>query len=201
MILTSNPNVVDDPDYKTICKVIERVEKLGLVQRGATHCMSVCDILQKILSTYHIKSHLVEVKLIIMHKGTEKFYPLGFIEDGGKSNGVDTHVVLFTETNIPYIIDATIMARLPQPYRVVVDSADKDSQGYFNINHEACKLTYEERTDVKLPKLHQEYIIERMEFNKKIQDDISFLKKLNYIGITVSLFALLNVLLKAFEIW
>jgi len=201
MFLTSNPNVVNDPDYKTICEAISHLDRMGLIQRSTGHCMSICDIIQKLLTQYKIKSYLVEVKVLIFPTDSQRLYPIGFDEETKNTSQIDTHVVVVTDTSTPFLIDASVGYRLPKPFKVIIDSADKDGYGLFNINHPECKITYEQREGYKLPKLHQEYILDRIGSYRKMTDDINFIKMLIYVSIILSLFAFINVMAKILGLW
>ena len=93
------------------------------------------------------------------------------------------------------LIDVSIGHKLPKQYRVVVDVVGGSKQALANIAHEDVTLTYEEKQTNNIPLIHQRSIVDRIATDAKIFEDMRILKILNYVGIAVSGFAIINTIL------
>jgi hypothetical protein len=123
-----------------------------------------------------------------------------------KPGEIDTHVVVVTSTVPAYLIDASIANRLPPNKFAVVEPVKFNSDNQFslvNVNHEefGLKVTYQEKKSQSASYQHQKSIVERIEMDTKINNDIQILKQLNYIGITLGTFSLINVIFKILGYW
>jgi hypothetical protein len=206
-ILTS-ADVKKDPTYIKICESVEKLILNGVPIMGQGYCISVSDVVQNFLIQNGVPCRLVEVQVSIQDKATGHIEIVGFDNQNKKfefnnDSEIDTHVVVVTETEFPFLIDASIAHLLPKKgTEVIVDvvngTKDKD---LAVLNFDKQILIYQEKTKTKIPRLHQSSIINRIATDQRIFKEIGILKKLNYIGIGLSLFALINVLLKLTGNW
>lgn len=204
-IITDDESLKQTQDYKNVNEVISRLVSTGLARMGEGYCISVSDILYNILSQSKIKCHLVEVQLSIVNQITEETYMIGY-ETTYQQNThkkVSTHVVVVTDTEIPMLIDMSIAHRLPGEYQVVIAKAGNiGNKVLTTFEYENTGFIYQEKKDgVGIPAMHQTSILDRIATDQKIFDSIKQLKYLNYIGITLGTFAVINVLLKLLNIF
>ena len=137
---------------------------------------------------------MVECQLIITHNESKRLVFIGY---DGPTDGkiVDSHVVLVTATKIPMIIDVSVGHKLPKHYQVIVDAAINNKGCLAHIEHADVVLTYEEKHTNNIPLIHQRSITDRIATDAKIFEDMRLLKILNYIGIGISGFAIINTIL------
>lgn len=204
MNLTGLETDIEDVVFKHIKQILNEFDLTGFYEKSNKHCISTSEVLQKILLQKGIKSHLVEVKIMIHHQVHPfNFYTIGYDGNDIKLGQVDSHVVLITETLVPYIIDASIQRLLPKNYKYVLSSTanNKGMKNIFMVNTQQVRIVYELKKGYDIPLLFQQDVFAKIISNQQIKEEINFLKKLNYLGICVSIFALLNVLFKALGIW
>lgn len=201
--LTSNQDIKNLDVYKKIKKVCARMVRQGVINMGTGYCLSMSEMIMVALKQQGIKSKLVECSLTMLKEGDESSYEfVGFnANKGGMEGFIDTHVVVITETDHPILIDASISHRLPRQHPVIIDSAiaEPGFLGNFNYADHKLKVTYQEKKIQKISWLHQESIIDRIGTDKKIFDQINVLKKLNYVGIGLSIFAVIAVINQFFR--
>lgn len=193
-IITANPYLEQDPEYKKICTIIQRLVETGIVARGEGHCISMSSMLHALLLQNGITSHMVECQVVITHNESKRLVFIGF-DAPGSEKIVDSHVVLITATKTPMIIDVSIGHKLPKHYQVIIDVAGKEKNMLANVHHADVTLTYEEKQKSNIPLIHQRSIIDRMATDAKIFEDMRILKITNYIGLAVSGFAIINTIL------
>jgi hypothetical protein len=201
-ILTS-ADVKKDPTYIKICGLIEKLILNGVPIMGQGYCISVSDVVQNFLMQSGIPCRLVEVQVSIQDKATGHIEIVGF-DNPSKTfefnidSTIDTHVIVVTETEIPFLIDCSIAHLLPKKStEVIVDVINgTKNKDLAILNFDKQIVTYQEKKKTKIPRLHQSSIINRIATDQRIFKEIGILKKLNYIGIGLSLFAVINVMLK-----
>lgn len=201
-LLTSSDKYQNDPNYKIIGEVLTKLSRHGVVVMGVGNCISMSDIVRTSLLHRGISSRLVEVSATFtyFHVDPPATKLIGY-EGISNPGEIDTHVVVVTNTDPPFLIDSSIMHHLPQTMPVLVEPIDNlKSLDKFLLNtsfdHVNIKITYLQKAKQSVPALFQESIVDRIKTDNKIFKEIEFLKKLNYIGITVSVFALINFVIK-----
>lgn len=203
-IITDCEELKQTQDYKTVVNIINKLISTGLSKMGEGYCISVSDIIYNILSQNKIKCHLLEVQLSVVNKITEETHMVGYETSYHQNSAqkVSTHVVVITDTEIPMLIDMSIAHRLPDGYQAIVAKAqDVGSKVLTAFDFKDFGFIYQEKkTGIGIPSLHQVSILDRIATDQKIFEEVKHLKYLNYIGISVSIFALINVLLKVFNI-
>lgn len=204
-IITASEDLKKSEEYETVSTIIENLISTGLSKMGEGYCISVSDIIYNILSQNKIKCHLMEVQLSIVDQKTNETRMIGY-ETSFHQNShekVNTHVVVVTDTKIPMLIDLSIAHRLPGGYQAVVEKAeDVGDKVLTTFEFENTGFIYQEKKQgIGIPSLHQVSILDRMATDQKIFQEVKQLKMLNFIGIGVSIFALVNVLLKVFDVF
>lgn len=199
-IITTDEALKQDEDYKIIKKHISRLIESGLSKMGEGYCISVSDIIFNVLKQNGIKCSIVEVQLSIFDKKKDTTSMVGFNTTFTRSDHekVSTHIVVVTHTKIPILIDMSIGHHLPGNYQCVMEKVDDGgSKVICTTEKDGHTLIYQEKRDgISIPSLHQISILDRMETDRRIFSTLDKLRHLNYIGIVLSTFALLNVLAK-----
>lgn len=191
-------------EFLHLKSILDNLNKINFYETANGHCISTSEILKNIFEEKGIKSYLIECKAIIQYlKPPFICYAIGYDIDKLKANSIDTHVVLITETNPPYLVDASIAGRLPGKHLYVLTSLLNNLEGtyLYSANNEDVKVMYEQKQAYKLPPLYQQNIIERLKANAEIKNELSLLKKLNYVGIGLSIFALVNIALNIIGVY
>ena len=198
ILLTTDPELKQDLNYKKIAEIITRLNNNGVLRMGQGWCISVSDMLYTLLKQQGIESKMVECQATVTQRlqdGTDSVGLIGF-DDSNNPGHVSSHVVLVTLTTQPMIIDASIGHILPQDQNVLVDRCltGASNRVFADIQTATLRITYQEKLQPKIPLSHQQSVIDRIVTDQKIFSDITLLKKLNYIGIALSLFAAINVI-------
>lgn len=178
--------------YKKIISLIENLWEDGIIQRASGYCLSVSDMIQKILHFNGIESKLLECSLLFIDKDPPNMRLVGY--DGIKSVKddkleLDTHVVCITKTEIPILIDLSI-SYLTDKVKYICKRYDKSNEGNFvEYKIGTTSWMYQEKSITRVPSLHRQSIIDRIKLDLKIDSSI---KRINYILIALSTVALLN---------
>ena len=197
-ILTTAPELVKNPEYAQIRDTVIRLANNGVIRMGHGWCVSMSDMIYTLLKQQGIDSKMVECQATItitLQDGSEHINLIGFDESDSPGH-VASHVVLVTATAPPMIIDASIGHILPQDQSVIVDAClgTQTNRVFAEIITDNLKITYQEKAQPKIPLTHQVSVLDRIVTDQKIFSDIRLLKKLNYIGIGLSIFAAINVI-------
>lgn len=205
--LTSDSNCQSDETYQIICELLTDMVKGGVVALGTGYCLSMSDMIRTALKHRGIDSKLVDCQATFSYKTAgghgNMFVGYPNVVNPGE---IDTHVVVVTSTTPAYLIDASVANKLPSNRFAVIEPIKFNSDNQLtlvNANHpdHGLKITYQQKKLQSASYHHQKSIIERIETDRKISDDIQYLKILNYIGIAFSLFAMLNVVAKLMGYW
>lgn len=196
--------LTNDPHYKTVMGVIQKLDQQGILELSQGNCVGTCDIMQKLLNSHGIRSRIVETALTIvtLRKGQDVDYKFLGHDNLSFPGQIDTHTVLITDTPIPMLIDLTISRLLPlgHPYIVEkVNSLDptKISEYILGENGETT-LTYAPKQITRLTGVSQLSILERMNSDKNTSDNI---RRLNIMFYVLLLVAVCNVLFNSYQIW
>lgn len=204
-IITYDTSIQNTTDYWKVKDIVSRLIETGLSKMGEGYCISVSDILFNMLSQNDIKCHLVEVQLSIVDIATNSTHLIGFQTTFQQNSHtrVSTHVVVVTDTEIPMLVDLSIAHKLPSGMQAIIEKAENQGSKVFAKSEKSgYKFLYQEKKDgIGVPQLHQISILERISTDKKIFQEMKVLKILNYVGIVISSFALINVLGKIFGLF
>lgn len=176
------------PQYAAILDLIADLDRKGITKNFAQNCIACADIMQAALNSIGIKSRIVEVQLSLFRNvdGASDYYFVGY--DNSTFEGqIDTHVIVITETDIPYLIDMSLGNMMPEdtPYLILpIFQKDKENPHIIidtkiaNIN-----VTYSYKKNVRLPTIHQKSILDRIFEDAKTQESLKHLKLLCTISI------------------
>lgn len=140
-------------------------------------------MLMKILYTKGIESSLVECSLTVSTKNPPSLSLIG--HDGILKNqfeptigGLDSHIVVVTKTEIPMLIDLSISTYDSNiPYICdVLNPSEMASLSQYDFENSVWY--YETKPYNKLPKLHQQSILDRIKTDKLIFNKINFINKI-----------------------
>lgn len=205
--LTSDDVDKSEETYKVIESFMADMVKGGAVTLGTGYCLSMADMIRTALKHRGIDSKLVDCQSTLSYDGS--FYKgnmfIGYpnIVNMGE---IDTHVVVITSTNPAYLIDASIANKLPQNTFAIIEPVRFNSDNQLTLINSTfqkygLKVSYQQKKLQSVSYQHQKSIIERIETDRKIEKDITLLKTLSYIGISLSAFAMINVVAKILGYW
>lgn len=163
---------------KTIAEVVQSLHRRGMLERFHGECLACADILQQTLAQKGLASRIVETQLSIIsanprHQMQWRF--VGFNNPNYGAQGIDTHVVVITETPIPILIDLSISGWLEgdRPWVIEpVGNADNDPLVLARYTVESATLTYHPKQDPRLMGLHQQTLLDRMKSHVQVQNRI-----------------------------
>lgn len=180
---TLDNELANDADYKVCLDIINFLTKTGVIHHVAGNCIAAADLFQQSLKEYNISSRMVECKVIITKKDTNKIKNLTFVGFDSKSSAVgliDTHVIVITETKLPMIIDLSIGDSLPSGRSWVVErlSPNVDPDIISKIDYPECSLSYSIKKMPRLLGLHQTSILDRLSQEINLKKRLSFLQSI-----------------------
>lgn len=184
-----NPN---DPNYQAIQRTLKELYQNGLMVRFNGECIAAADIIQHTLARHGVKSRIVECQLhILCHDPAMpiQWYFIGYENTNLSPNAIDTHVVVITETKVPYLIDASIGNVIGGDRPFIVESPELKNPlliGKFNIA--GMSITYTPKSRPKLLGLHAKSLLDR------IQNERNILKTLTYLKLTTAVLLIVVVL-------
>lgn len=203
-IVITSVETTEIPAYNKVLQVVDKMLLLPISSRGHGQSLSMCEMLSSLLAQSGINSTLVETQVAVHDVSGDRVAFIGYsTRTDTLQSDTDTHVVLVTETTPPILVDMGIANKLPGNARAVVEpvTTEKGDQVRVVINHPTCSITYDQREGFNLPILHQRSVLGRIQTDNKIFSQIDTLKRLNYIGIVLSLFAFINVIVKLLTGW
>ncbi len=201
-IITYGDELFDQPYFEMICKIVQKLIDQGIVDKGAGHCVSMSNMLHALLIQNGLKSTMVECQLLVSGVKNNSLKFVGYDVQNHNKASIDTHVVVITHTQLPILIDLSISHLLPSGLKAVISKTDNDPTNLIlsNIQHEEVLLTYEQKNKYNIASLHQTSILDRIQTDQKFEKEIGYLKVLNYIGIGIGVFSILNSVLLMFGV-
>jgi hypothetical protein len=188
-----NHPVTETEYFKIIKGVVDNLKTSGMLEAGSGYCLSMSDIILKLLHKQGIKSKLVECNLMVTLKNPPGMFLMGY--PGFNQNNynsekmMQTHIVCITETEVPILIDTSI-SHIDKsiPYICAPILRNFEHTNLTEYDFETSTWTYTEREDVdiELPKLHQKSIIDRIKKDGEIQKQISTIQKIVIIALSIS---------------
>jgi len=176
----------------------------GIISLGAGHCVSICDMVRTALSHRGINSRLTEVKTTLTYF-REDPPDIGFIGfDDIKNPGEhDSHVILITETDPPFLIDPSIPHRLPKNIFAIVQPIVKKENKLIDVEFKKYQIsaTYIEKEVQRIPYVHASSIINRIETDKKIFSNLNFLKIFVILAMAISSLNLIRGGIDYYQTW
>lgn len=180
-----NHPVIETDYFKTIKGVVDNLYNSGMVESGSGYCLSMSDIVLKLLHKEGIKSKLVECSLMVALKNPPGLYLMGY--PGFNPNNYDnnkmlqTHVVCVAETEIPILIDLSVShidKQIPYICEPILKNFDHTNLSEYDFETSTWTYTEKESTEIELPKLHQKSILDRIQTDQKVSKEINFVKTL-----------------------
>lgn len=172
-------------------EVIENLKHSGMVRKGSGYCLSMSDVILKLLYKEGINAELVECKLMVMMKQPPGLFLVGYtgfhenIYD--ETQRMENHIICITKTKIPILIDLSIShidANISYICEPILDKHSHTDIAEFEFL--TSTWTYQSRPLSEIPKLHQRSIINRIETDLKVNKEITFIKYFLFILFTVS---------------
>ena len=188
-----NHPVVETEYFKVIKGVIDNLKISGMLEAGSGYCLSMSDIIQKLLYKEGIKSQLVECSLMVTLKDPPGLFLMGY--PGFNQNNYDkekmlsTHVICITETEIPILIDLSIGhidKKIPYICSPIMANYEYANISEYDFETSTWTYTKKPETEIELPKLHQKSILDRIKLDGQIQRQIGIVQKLVVIALTIS---------------
>jgi hypothetical protein len=186
-----NHPVTETEYYQKVKYLVDGLNSSGMLENGSGYCLSMSDIVHKLLHKEGIKSRLVECSLMVTLKNPPSLYLMGY--PGFNANNFDsekmlqTHIICVTETEIPILIDLSI-SHIDKniPFICAPITKKEKHTNIAEYDFETSTWTYQEKVDTELPKLHQRSILDRINQDNKIENQIGFIKKLIILALSVS---------------
>jgi hypothetical protein len=162
--------------YRKIKEILQELVHRGMFQRFDNECIAAADILQHSLASKGISSRLVECQLSIVNCNKEQQILWRFIGFNNNFNtqGVDTHVIVITDEENPWLIDLSIANTIEgeRPW-VVEPLKDEGNLILSRYKIENLELTYHPKLDPRLTGLHQKTLLDRINGQHRIESRIN----------------------------
>lgn len=177
--------------YQQVLGMVQQVKSSGLIAKGFGQCLSMSDIILKLLYKEGIQSELVECSLMVFRKEPPGVYLVGypgFIENHyDKTERMENHVVCITKTEIPILIDLSVTA-IDSEVEFICEPIVKEEThadiAEFKFNNSTW--TYQSRPTTGLPRLYEKSIIKRMQTDNSVEKQLKFIRSFLYIMFLVS---------------
>jgi hypothetical protein len=188
-----NHPVIETEYFKVIKGLVEGLHKSGMLESGSGYCLSMSDIVLKLLHKEGIKSRLIECNLMVTLKNPPGMYLMGYPGFNGNNYNsekmMQSHIVCITETQIPILIDLSIShidKKIDYICAPILNSFDHTNLAEYDFETSTWTYTEKKDTDIELPKLHQKSILDRIKTDQKVNKEINFIKTLLIILFCVS---------------
>jgi hypothetical protein len=187
-----NRNTAQNEDYYLKVKeIIEDLIHSGMLRFGSGYCLSMSDVVLKLLHKEGIRAEMIECNLMVMMKeppGLVLVGYRGFMENTLNSGQkIDNHVVCITKTKIPILIDLSVSHIDPKVQYICEPILDEHPHtDLAEFDFPSSTWTYQSRNDSELPKLHQKSILNRIKTDIRIDKEITFIKYFLFILFAVS---------------
>lgn len=187
-----------------VYKILEQLDRDGVLSRFPGNCVLASDIIQNLLDAEGIPSKIMEVQVVITQSGshTQNLMLLGYDTDRLDPGHTDTHVVVITQTDAPMLIDASIGHLLGNPRAVVVSELSaRDPEIVAETKLLERDIVYRVKKNIKLPYFHQRDMLSKMNAEVKLRNEFGFIKVVAVIGLGVGIInSLFNAILIALKV-
>jgi hypothetical protein len=188
--MKNNP-VTQTEYFKTIKQIVDNLYSSGMIETGSGYCLSMSDIVHKLLYKEGIKSKLIECNLMVVVKSPPGLYLMGYKgfheNQFDSSQRMENHIICITETEVPILIDLSISHIDKNIPFICAPVFKKEEHPYLaEYDFETSTWTYTERVESELPKLHQKSIINRIKLDQEVSKEISFIKTILVVLFCVS---------------
>lgn len=172
-------------------EVVENLRHSGMLRYGSGYCLSMSDVILKLLHKEGINAELVECNLMVMLKNPPGIFLVGykgFHENNfNPEHRIENHVVCITKTKIPILIDLSLSHvdhQIPYICEPILEEHSHTDLAEFDF--ETSTWTYQSRENSELPKLHQKSIINRIKTDIRVDKEIKFIKYFLFVLFSVS---------------
>lgn len=179
--------------FKIIKATIDNLKTSGMLEAGSGYCLSMSDIMLKLLHKEGIKSRLVECNLMVVLKNPPSMFLMGY--PGFTQNNytpdkmMQTHVICITETEVPILIDLSVShidKNISYICAPILKNYDHTNLAEYDFETSTWTYTQKLDTNIELPKLHQKSILDRIKKDTEIQNQINFIRNFMFVLLTVS---------------
>lgn len=189
---STDEELVKTIEYQKVMGIINGLWEGGTIKRAPGYCLSVSDMMLKLLKTQGIDSRLAECSLTVITQEPPTISMIG--HDGvktGLKDEMDNHVVVVTDTPIPMIIDLSVFHFLEMTNKpfIVERLSPSTTTNLAELKFENSRWMYEEKLNSKIPFLHQQSILDRINLDRKTEKSFS---QINKILIGISILTVLN---------
>lgn len=191
--------VTETEYFKTIKGIIDNLRNSGMLDAGSGYCVSMSDIIHKLLHKQGIKSQIVECSLMVTLKDPPGLFLMGYPgfnqNNYAKDKMLSTHVVCITETEIPILIDLSvghIDKEIPYICAPLLKNHSHANLAEYDFVTSTWTYTRKPETEIELPKLHQRSILDRIKLDNQIQTQIAVIQKLVIVALSISSLNLLR---------
>jgi len=167
--ITQDQELAKTREYQTVAKIIQSLWDGHVIQRGTGYCLSMSDMIRTLLLQEGIRARLVECKLTVMRKVPPSLTLIGhdgLVNRGSSSDEMDVHVVCLTDSEIPMLIDLSVMGLGMGVPWICERAGDGENLGEYEI--EGVRWIYQAKPQSQLPQIHQQSIVERLKTDQKI---------------------------------
>lgn len=184
-------NVKETEYYKKVNQVVDNLYASGLISNGSGYCLSMSDIVYKLLYKEGIKSKLVECSLMITLKNPPGLFLMGYTGfheiDYDPENKMENHIVCITETEVPILIDTSI-SNIDRKIKYICEPIESkcESANMCEFDFETSSWLYQQKPESELPDLHQKSIVDRINQDNQFKKQISFIQKFLIVLLGVS---------------
>jgi len=185
--------VIETEYFKIVKGVVDGLHKSGMTEAGSGYCLSMSDIVLKLLHKEGIKSRLVECNLMVTLKNPPGMYLMGYPGFNGNNYNsekmMQTHIVCITETEIPILIDLSIShidKNIPYICAPIPKNFEHTNLTEYDFETSTWTYTQKEDTNLELPKLHQKSILDRIKTDQLVSSELKLVKTLIIFALTVS---------------
>lgn len=188
-----NHPVTETDYFKTIKMVVDNIHNTGMVEAGSGYCLSMSDIVLKLLHKQGIKSRLVECNLMVTLKNPPGLFLIGY--PGFNQNNytsekmMQTHIICITETEVPILIDTSIShidKNVPYICAPILRTYEHANISEYDFETSTWTYTEKRETEIELPKLHQKSILDRIKKDTEIQTQINFIRNFMIVLFAIS---------------
>jgi hypothetical protein len=192
----------DTDCYKKIEEVIKEVESLGFLERGSGYCLSMSDIVRKLLFKKGIEADLVECSVMIAFKDPPRLFFVGYsglTDIANFSDQMENHVVCLTKTPIPFLIDTSVKNIDPEvPFACIPVTGNEHHTNLAEYDFGTSVWTYQAKLNSEIPELYQRSIVKRIKKDESIDKNITLLRR---IIIGLSILTCLNFVRGSFDFY
>lgn len=183
--------VLNENYYIKAKEVVENLRHSGMLRFGSGYCLSMSDVILKLLHKEGINAELVECNLMVMMKNPPGLFLVGY--KGFHENNFDAHqrienhIVCVTKTKIPILIDLSVSHIDPDvPFICEPILEEHPHTDLAEFEFPNSTWTYQSKEVSELPKLHQKSILNRIKTDLRVDKEITFIKYFLFVLFTVS---------------